>query len=1523
MGYRRTRRNFFSSLPLFCLRIFFVCVAASSSLLAAENRVALVGHIPKHLEKATRLERLPTDERIRLSLVVNLDQELMKRTLDEIYSQPPGQRHFLTSAEFAQKFSVAEKRQRLREFAQASGFDLDSDDRPSSQHVKVSAPAGLIEKAFGLELRRYRGPDGRVFRGHETEPLIPASLVPHLGSILGLSNSVVAHPHLQPHLQPGSAAVAGPASAGAPRPALLTGGSGPQGGLGPADIKAIYGLSGGLTGAGQEVAIFELDGFVQTDIDLYTTHFGIPSLTVNYTSPDATPNLCGPFQADACNGPTLAGTQGDEGGNSDNGMIEVALDIEMVEAMVPGATSLQIYTCNLQAGNYLTCYDQIATDNTCKVVSTSWGTAVEQQNPAYMTAEYSTDMQLAMQGQTLYAAAGDNGAYDCGGESQLCVDDPGAQPYVTSVGGTSLSGTVSPVSVTETVWNNGYNQNAGAFIGGGGGVANYVSGSTYFPIPSYQTGVSGLASNSYRNVPDVALNADPVSSPYSVCVGASCNNCNMVTCTTLIGGTSAAAPLWAGLTALANQQRATYFGHADPLGQANTYFYILGPGSAYTSVFNDITSGSNGAFAARIGYDNASGWGSFKANQMIDAMTALPVTAAPSPLTASVLGVSSITFSWSPVANETQYNLNNAFPPFNSYGNQAGTNATWTGLTPNTRYGVQVQGANFWMQGPAVTVFVGATLANLPVFQSYQAYPSSITVTFTPGAGGDSGFALYGSTVVDTYSGTLFSSTTNSGAVTSLTLTGLAPVTTYYLRLGSSNQSGVTTYVLAGSTQTANPYFAPPIPIPPSLATNQITFYWAEGANPPLINYSADCSTAANFTGTVFNHQGVDVFSAVFAGLSPTTSYYFRVKADYSIYSATGPYATLAVPPVTASPAFTNVAASSLIAQWGSGGDNPGAAYLVEASTDPTPAFYPVVSTSETYNTFGLLQGLAANTVYYARVRAISFGGVATTFVALGSTATLSAPPIPTVFINQTTTGFTAQFTNGGNAAGTIFLGQISVDPTAAFNPIAGSSQTANTYATFTGLIPNQKYFFRAGAYSSLGAVNFDSFAQEISTYTAPLLPAIASVVGGNQTVNSIRLFWTNGPNAAGTPFTAQTSADPLFGSGVQTVAGTPNDYADFGGLAANTTYFLRAQALPQVGSIDPPSAFVNLGGAATLANPPPVPGAPIFRSVTFTSVTVQYPTVAPCEGYLIEAAADPAFATTIFSSAVAGSATNTAGITGLTPATTYYFRVGSLNWNGVPNFTLMGSTYTLVPVEAVGTVGSGGLNLSVNPAAGTPLTNIQFMAGPGVLPPGIVVTLNTSVQQELPAPVSNEATITPIGGGVGFSIDAQGMQPTGSVQLILSYNPLLLPAGASAQNIQLARYDTTAGQWTLLPTSIDTSQNVATAQIGHFSFYEPFLVTAGGDLGSVNIFPIPWEQNSSNALLNASVLTFSNLPPSAGVRVLTLRGELVWQGTAGPNGVLTWNGENNHGRTLGSGTFMAIIDSGSNHIVKRVVIIR
>jgi len=537
-----------------------VCVFAGS-FAAAESSLVLTGHVPGLVGNSVLVERAPADEVVELGLVVNIDQALLSQTLNNLYEPgAPANKPFLTPLQFAQQFDLPDKRQILMNFAQANGLTVDeTQNQPNSLIVSVTGPASAVEGAFQIHLNHYQAPNGQVFRSSDVDPSIPSSLAPHLLAITGLSNNTgVAYPHINFH------------TAGAP---LALPGTGPGGGMSPSDIKTVYGLHGtSLTGSGQTVAIFELDGFKPSDITGYESQFNItPAVIPSIVSVDGTSNIAG------------------------SNTVEDCLDIEMVAALAPGVSRILVYEDSPTAKGVLDTYNKIASDDLASVVSTSWGNDEFDTGSAMLNAESVFFQQMAAQGQTIYAASGDFGAYDRGGDTILAVDDPSSQQDVTGAGGTSLSGTLqNPI---ETVWNNGFNQpgNRGNYSASGGGVSSQWS------LPSYQSGVAGLASTQFRNTPDVALNADPNNSPYSIFVNGAW---------ALVGGTSAAAPLWAAETALINQQRVSKGNGV--LGFANPSLYAVGTSASYTSDFNDITSGNNGFYNAKVGYDNCTGFGSFK-----------------------------------------------------------------------------------------------------------------------------------------------------------------------------------------------------------------------------------------------------------------------------------------------------------------------------------------------------------------------------------------------------------------------------------------------------------------------------------------------------------------------------------------------------------------------------------------------------------------------------------------------------------------------------------------------------------------------------------------------------------------------------------------------------------------------------------------------------------------------------------------------------------------------------------------------
>ncbi len=367
------------------------------------------------------------------------------------------------------------------------------------------------------------------------------------------------------------------------------------GGLSVSDIRTAYGFNSfSSTGAGQTIAIFQLATFAQSDIIAYQDANGLPHVPVNVVQ---------------------VSTGINPGDNTSDNQAESTLDAELALALTPNLSSVQVYESPNTDAGVLAGYSRIANDNTAAQVSTSWGLPETALSRATLNSEYAIFKQMAAQGQAVLSASGDNGAYDTGyvGDGPT-VDDPASQPYVTGVGGTTLT-TQSPGGsyVSETTW---YNSSSSA---AGGGV------STLWGVPDYQQPVTGIPNG--RTVPDVSLNSDPETG-YSIRFNGQWY---------VYGGTSAAAPLWAGLTALVNSRR-TALG-LGRIGFLNTPVYQIAR-SNQPANFHDIADGSsNGYYTAAAGYDPATGWGTPTVTLLNSLATyGQAAVATPAPATTAHLG---------------------------------------------------------------------------------------------------------------------------------------------------------------------------------------------------------------------------------------------------------------------------------------------------------------------------------------------------------------------------------------------------------------------------------------------------------------------------------------------------------------------------------------------------------------------------------------------------------------------------------------------------------------------------------------------------------------------------------------------------------------------------------------------------------------------------------------------------------------------------------------------------------------------
>jgi len=446
----------------------------------------------------------------------------------------------------------------VRAFARE--FKLKAEPDPTSvtrRTIRLTGTVANMQKAFGVVLEQ-RTIEGVEYRVREGAIHLPASLIDSVVAVIGLDNRPQAQPHFRIR-QPHAVSTS----------------------YTPVQIAQAYQFPINATAAGQTIALIELGGgYRQADLTSYFKSLSLVAPIVNAVSVDGGKNS--PTDASGADG-------------------EVMLDIEVSAAVAPGAKVTVYFAPNTDQG-FIDAITTAVHDTTNKpsVISISWGGPESSWTQQSLTALDAACQSAAALGITITVAAGDNGSSDGGTGNN--VDFPASSPHVLSCGGTTLEVGGANI-VSETVWNETAS-NEGAT---GGGV------STVFALPTWQA-KSGIPASSTtsggRGVPDVAGDADPATG-YTVRVDGQ---------TLVIGGTSAVAPLWAGLIAVANQQLGTTVGFIQPAIYA----------AKAASAFHDITEGNNGAFSSGPGWDACTGLGSPIASKLI------PLLAPPSTPTQSV-----------------------------------------------------------------------------------------------------------------------------------------------------------------------------------------------------------------------------------------------------------------------------------------------------------------------------------------------------------------------------------------------------------------------------------------------------------------------------------------------------------------------------------------------------------------------------------------------------------------------------------------------------------------------------------------------------------------------------------------------------------------------------------------------------------------------------------------------------------------------------------------------------------------------
>ena len=555
-----------------------------------QSRQTMLHHVPTAVAngRAPLVGKLAASKTMQLAVVLPIrNQSELTSLLSELYNPAsPIYHHFLTVQQFTDEFGpTTQNYQAVIAYFQKNGFTIRKTSR-NRLVLDVSGTAAQVSAAFNVSMNVYQDPNGkRTFFSPDRVPTLNLSIP--IKHIEGLNDFSVPQPMYR--LKKNAEEIAN-----------VTG-SGPGGYYMGSDMRAAYYGGSLLTGAGQSVGLFEYGGYRISDVDLTFSNAG-----QSYSVPINNP-------------------MGNFVGADDT---EQVLDIVQTIEMAPGLSQVRVYVDNGYPGNDADIFNEMASENICKELSVSWSWV-----PDDPTTDDGIFQEFATQGQSIFVASGDYGAYD---RSVSPYFYPAEDAYVTTVGATHLTTNYGGGPwVGESAWNDGG-------YGSGGGVSPDA-----IPLPTWQQAVAATwSSGNAREVPDVAMEGD--SDNYY---------CDMGTCQGGAGGTSFAAPRWAGFMALVNQQ-AEEVGSAPlgGLGFINSAIYSIGEGSNFSSDFHDITEGNNDTadqpvwYSAVPGYDLVTGWGSPNGQNLIDALagTLVPgfwLTTAPPSLSVNQGGSGATTVS--------------------------------------------------------------------------------------------------------------------------------------------------------------------------------------------------------------------------------------------------------------------------------------------------------------------------------------------------------------------------------------------------------------------------------------------------------------------------------------------------------------------------------------------------------------------------------------------------------------------------------------------------------------------------------------------------------------------------------------------------------------------------------------------------------------------------------------------------------------------------------------------------------------
>ena len=726
-------------------RSVFTLAVLGAAVVASQAQSMMTHHVRDLVRngQAQSNGRLPQNQMMNLDIVLPVrNQAALDQFVADVYDPASANyRHFLTPREFTARFGPTETDYNaVLQFAQMNGLAVMGGSR-DGMDVQVRGSVAAVEAAFHVRMQTYKHPkENRNFFSADQEP--KTDLAFNLWHVSGLDNYSTPHP-LVVSKSEYAAAMGIDANKVVSH---ATTGSGPSASFLGSDMRAAYYGSGSLTGAGQNLGLLEYYGTNLADLQTYYANIGqtYPGNIIKLLSTDGT--------STACTYPGCDDT-------------EQNLDMTQALGMAPGLASLTVYVGSSDTAiiSAMTTHSPLPTTIGC-----SWGWTPA--DPSTLNPYF---QKMAAQGQSFFTASGDNSTWRATGRSEAW---PADNAYVISVGGTDLvTSSAGGPWASETAW-----------VDSGGGISP-----DSVAIPSWQqiAGVinsSNRGSTTLRNGPDVSANANFT---FYTCADQTSCLANSY------GGTSFAAPMWAGYLALVNQQLAA--NGKGPAGFINPTIYQQNVGSAYATDFHDVTSGTSGSYSAVTGYDLVTGWGSptpALVNALTGTQTQPDFTIAASPGSVTVApgaqgtsgisigavggfsGAVTLSYSNQPLGVSVAFSPN----PVNGSGSSTATFTVASGTAPGT-YSITITGTSGSLSH---STSVNLTVSAAQSSYSIKASPTSLTVT--RGSSGSSTITLSGTV---TGAVTFSASGLGSGETVTFTPSSLSAAGTTTMKLSASSNA--------------------------------------------------------------------------------------------------------------------------------------------------------------------------------------------------------------------------------------------------------------------------------------------------------------------------------------------------------------------------------------------------------------------------------------------------------------------------------------------------------------------------------------------------------------------------------------------------------------------------------------------------------------------------------------------------------------------------------------------------------------